>query len=283
MTIIADAGSSKTQWALCLDDGRSIILPPIEGFNPVTSSEETATQRISGARKMILEACPQAANPEMVFYYGAGCATPQICHRISCILEAIFHFPAEAHSDMLGAARSLLGNHPGVACILGTGSNSALYDGAEIIMNTPPLGYILGDEGGGAAIGKRLLADIFKGLAPDEIRNVFFKKHDLDKATLIEKVYRTPEANRWLASFAPFVKENISHPYLDGMVTTLFEDFFMRNLSQYPNARQLPVSFTGSVAANFGTQLRAAGAKLGFTVAEVTKSPIEGIIRYHNQ
>lgn len=282
MIIIADAGSSKTQWAACLNDGNPILIPAQEGCNPVTASDHVAVKRFSEAYSKIYDLASRGESLDKVYFYGAGCATPGICSRISALLREAFGCEVEVASDMLGAARALLGNEPGIACILGTGSNSALYDGSGLTLNTPPLGYILGDEGGGAAIGKRLLADIFKEIAPCEIRDKFFAAHSIDKSTLIEKVYRTPEANRWLASFSPFVKENISHPYIHDMVETLFSDFFLRNLSQYPDSGELPVNFTGSIAFHFEPQLREAGKKLGFNVAKVSKTPIEGMIYYHS-
>ena len=186
----------------------------------------------------------------------------------------------EAHSDLLGAARALCGHNYGIASILGTGANSCLYDGERIIANTPALGYILGDEGSGGVMGRLFLHELYKGVLSENIRLEFEQEYSLKMSDVIQRVYREPMPNRFLASLAPFVHRHLSDPAVKRLVTDNFRDFFRYNIRPY-NHSELPVSFVGSVAWYFRDQLAEAADIEGFTIDTILKSPIEGLLRFH--
>lgn len=279
-TLIADAGSTKTDWVLTSTDGRDQIRFKTGGLNALLASDDRVRDFVREAAGHI----PSGSVPTEIHYYGAGCATPEICGKMRTALIAGLG-AAEAHiaSDLLGAARSLLGENRGIACILGTGSNSCLYDGKGIERNVPSLGFILGDEGSGAALGKRLVSDAFKGRLPKAIADRFLEEYNLTPGTILEKVYREPEPNRFLASLVPFLRSHIWNPYVYSIVHTEFQSFLTRNVSAYKGARMLPVCFTGSIAFHFADILRNAADGLGFKTGKITRHPMEGLIEYHTK
>lgn len=216
-----------------------------------------------------------------VRFYGAGCGPqfPEASERMAAVLREHFRTPHVAvHSDLLGAARALFGRGEGIACIFGTGSNSCHCRAGRIVGNVPPLGYILGDEGSGAALGRNLLNGIFKGHIP--LREELFAATGLDYEGIIRRVYREPAANRFLASLAPFVREHLARPQVREMVAESFRDFARRNLTRYPAG--LPVACVGGVAAHFAAPLREALAGAGYSIVRIEESPAEGLIRYHH-
>ncbi len=181
----------------------------------------------------------------------------------------------------MAAAHSLCQHEAGMACIMGTGSNSCYYNGKEITKHVPSLGYILGDEGSGADIGRRLVADILKHQLPDEVAEHFFSTFHYTREEILEHVYKNPFPNRFLAGFATYVGENIGIPALRNLVKTGFNKFFTRNIRQYPEALNHPVHFTGSIAWHFREILTESAAENGFRVGLITQSPMEGLIRFH--
>ena len=186
----------------------------------------------------------------------------------------------EAHSDLLGAARALCGHNYGIASILGTGANSCLYDGERIIQNTPALGYILGDEGSGAVLGRRFLNALYKGVLSKEIQNSFETSMGLTMASVIDRVYRQPLANRFLASLSEFIHSHLNDEAVREIVIQNFDDFFQKNIVPY-NRRDLPVSFVGSIAWHYQSELQESASRQGFTLGTILKSPIEGLLRFH--
>ena len=181
---------------------------------------------------------------------------------------------------MLGAARALCGRTSGIACILGTGANSCVYDGCKIIHSTPALGYIIGDEGSGAVLGKHLIHDIYTGVLSLRVRNMFEQETKLKLSDIIDKVYRQPQPNRFLASLSPFIHRHLDMPEVRQLVVGCLRDFFSRNVWQYQRP-DLPVGFVGSIACAYEDCLREAAALEGFIVGRVMKSPMEGLIVYH--
>ena len=217
--------------------------------------------------RVMLEAesrIPADVNITEIHYYGAGCATPEICGKIRRALE------------------ETIGDRRGIACILGTGSNSCLYDGSAIERNIPSLGFILGDEGSGASLGKRLVADAFKGHLPRTVAERFLDEYGLTLGEILDKVYRSPAPSRFLASLVPFIHGHLWNPYVYSLVMNEFRSFFTRNVSPYAGSRALPVSFTGSIAFHFADILRKTADELGFSVGEITRQPLDGLIRYHS-
>lgn len=278
--LIADGGSTKVEWCLIHSNSSNIrVSLETEGFNAIMATPKVAKSYFSNVRKSIGE----EYNPSEIYYYGAGCATPEICARISHEIGQVWEMAMiTVDSDMLAACRSLLGDEPGIACILGTGSNSALYDGHEIKDNIPPLGFILGDEGSGTALGKRLLGDIFKNIAPQDIRSDFLRLTGLTKDVLLDKTYRSEAPNKFLASFVPFIKKHLLHPYMMSMTEEIFTSFFLRNVLPYEGSGYLPVHLTGSVAFHFSQILKKVGADLGLNIGRFSSRPMPDLINYHN-
>lgn len=271
MYIIADSGSTKCEWIFVNSDGCRVVRT--DGINAMLHTHEQICD--------VLRMLPQGGTPSAIYFYGAGCGAqfPQATHELINILIAYFGTRnVEINSDLMAAARALLGRGKGIACILGTGSNSCLYDGVQIVQNIPPLGYILGDEGSGAVLGRKLIGDIFKGLSP--LRDVFLAESGLTYEQIIRCVYREPSANRFLAGFVPFIKRHIDNEGVHNMVMTAFSEFAERNLMCYPNGYK--VSFVGGVAANFRDELSEVMAKYDFEVGTIIQSPAEGLIKYHN-
>lgn len=276
--LIADAGSTTVDWALLSPDGKSAATFSTTGVNALLAGREGLRRAFAEAAALL----PENAAIERVHYYGAGCATPEIC-RISEdeLMNAFGAESASAASDLLGAARSLLGDNPGIACILGTGSNSCLYDGKTITGNIPPLGFILGDEGSGASLGKRLVADSLKGVLPPLVRDRMLAHHKLTVPDILQRVYREEAPNRFLASFVPFIAENIWNPYIYSLVLQEFTLFLQRNVLRYPGAFSMPVNFTGSIAWHFRDILTEAVSSHGLTPGRITQSPLQSLTEYH--
>ncbi len=278
--LIADAGSTKVEWVVMTSDGNQESRITTHGLNALMADKDDIETLFKKAQHLL------AFEDEIseIYYYGAGCATPEICDKISEVLQNVWDMDKSSvhvHSDLLGAARSLLGETPGIACILGTGSNSCLYDGNEITYNVPSLGFILGDEGSGAALGKRLVADAFKGHLPPLVRDHFLDMYDLSMGEILEYTYRRPAANRFLASLVPFLKEHVWNPYVYSLVREEFILFMRRNVAMYKGCYSLPLAFTGSIAHHFSDILNEAAEHLGFKVNKIEKNPMEGLMVFH--
>lgn len=281
MILIADCGSTKTHW--CLLDNNTVINEYFTvGMNAVllTAREMEDLMR----RELLPQLGGLAAGVTDVYFYGAGCLGDEICGNVSAaigaVLTAAHHI--EADTDLLGAARALFGREPGIACILGTGSNSCYYDGERIVSNVSPLGYILGDEGSGAVLGKILIGDVLKHQLPPDLCDKFMEQLGLDRLGIIRRVYKEPAANRFLASTSPFLLANIERPEIQALVTGAFSAFFRRNIANYPQAGKYPVSFIGSIACYYEPQLREAARQFGYNIGTICKSPMSGLIAYHN-
>ena len=271
--IIADSGSTKTDWAL-LDNGQFCARVQTQGINPFHQQEDVIAAIL---RDELLPQLPFL--PSEIYFYGSGVRPelePLMCRLLSASFPAAQH--VEAHGDLLGAAIALCGSEPGVACILGTGANSCLYDGNRIVQNTPPLGYILGDEGSGAVLGIRFLNALLKGRLSESLREAFFESQQLTEGDIIARVYRQPMANRWLASLSPFVHAHLGDPGVRDIVIDNFCDFFRRNIVPY-GRRDLPVGAVGSIAYFFQSELREAADRQGFTLGTILRSPLEGMLR----
>ena len=276
--LIADAGSTKVDWVVIDSHGNEAARVTSDGINALLAS----TSEIEETMGSVHTAMASSPKPEEIYYYGAGCATPAICDKMRDALRKCWEVDAvSVSSDLLGAARALFGHEKGIACILGTGSNSCLYSGEEIISHVPSLGYILGDEGSGAALGKRLVSDAFKGILPEEVRDNFLTWSALTLEDILEKVYRGKAPNKFLSSFVPFIKENIWNTYLYTLVLQELTTFFKRNVALYVGSHPYPVGFIGSVASNFENILREAASSQGYSVGKIMTSPMEGLIAYH--
>ena len=276
MILIADSGATKSDWYLTPEDEpRGGQLFTTQGITPVHQSEETIRAIL---RKELLPQLPLNA-VSAIYFYGAGCS-PQRIPVVRDILSA--EFPSvptiEVADDMLGAARALCGDQPGIVCILGTGSNSCYYDGHAIVSNVPSLGYILGDEGSGAYLGKRLVGDCLKGQLSESICRRFLDRFRLTPEEVIEKVYRQPLPNRFLAGLSRFLGENREEPDIHKLLVDSFGAFVQRNLLHYPAAK---LYCTGSVAYYYATELTEATEAFGLQMERIMQKPMEGLIAYH--
>lgn len=279
MILIADCGSTKIDWCL-LNGSEKVAQIFTTGMNALMLTQEEMSQCIHN------ELLPHIVSYKVdeIFYYGAGIISDEIKEHVRGALKE--NIPSatkiEVNSDLLAAARALCGRNPGIACILGTGSNSCYYDGENVVDNVSPLGYILGDEGSGAVMGKLLVGDVLKKQLPEHLCEKFLKEYDLDRNKIITAVYRQPAANRFLAHFAPFLQKNINEPAIHDLVLRSFISFFVRNVENYPNYKELPVNFVGSIAYVQKNVLMEAAQTRGITVGAIMQNPMEGLIRYHS-
>lgn len=277
MILLADCGSTKTDWSL-VDRGKLIQQISTKGTNPFYQSEQEISEEIKSA---LLPHLPSPAM-EHLFFYGAGCMGDKI-EIVKRALSACLHFTGkmEVNTDMLAAARSLCGHRPGIACIMGTGSNSCSYDGENMLKNVSPLGFILGDEGSGAVLGKLLVGNVLKNQLPVSLIDAFFEQYPLTRMEILNRVYTKPYPNRFLASFAPFLQQHIDCPEIREMVVDSFKSFLKRNVMQYEGYDKYSIHFIGSIAYFHRKELELAGKDLNIEIGKVERSPMKGLIAYH--
>ena len=278
MILIADSGSTKTDWCV-VENGQPIQQISTKGINPFFQSEEEISNEI--ATSLLPQLKTNAL--DAVYFYGAGCGFPD---KIAMVHRAITKHlqikrEVEVNTDMLAVAHGLCQHEAGIACIMGTGSNSCYYDGKQIVSNVSPLGFILGDEGSGAVLGKLLVGDILKNQMTPELKEKFLKQFGLTPADIIDHVYRKPFPNRFLASLSPFLAQNIDEPCIHALVLGSFKSFLKRNVMQYENFRNSKVHF-GSVAFYYKTILAEAAQEMNIQLGTIIKSPMEGLIKYHS-
>lgn len=279
MILIADSGSTKTQW--CIADGpRAVCRIETGGANPFFQSPEQIASELRVRLLPRLDGYPV----DRVFFYGAGCALPD---KVKAVREAIASLlpgvQIEVGSDMLAAARALCGGEPGIACILGTGSNSCLYDGERIADNVSPLGFILGDEGSGAVLGRQFVGDCLKNQLPGGLKEKFLERYSLTPGVILEAVYRKPFPNRFLAGFSPFIAEHLDVPAVRVRVREAFVSFFLRNVMQYGGWDRMPVHFAGSVAWYYREVLAEAAGIAGIRIGRIVRGPLDGLVEFHSQ
>ena len=284
MLLIADSGSTKTDWCLC-NQGAIVLNIQTQGINPYHQTEEAIEEVLLEELLPQFEAHSSKLTAQSsqlkVIFYGSGCANETACNRIKEALQKVLEVKdVTIHSDLFGAARALCGHEEGIACVLGTGSNSCLYNGKEIIANTPPLGYILGDEGSSAVLGRRLVGECLKNQLPEALRTEFLTEYQLTQEIILEKVYRQPLANRFLASLTPFLSKHREVPEVHKLLVESFTDFFVRNVKQYRRP-WLPIHFVGSIANAFPAELKEAAESLGMELGTILQSPMEGLVKYH--
>lgn len=276
MILLADSGSTKTDWALARN-GSLVKQITTEGINPFFQTEEEISRIVHERLIPALD----GAMPHEVHFYGAGCAFPEKNRLVEQAITRHLPVPVEIGSDLLGAARSLCGRRPGIACIMGTGSNSCYYDGQTIAANVSPLGYVLGDEGSGAVLGRLLVGDCLKNQLPAPLKEAFFRRFDLTPQLILEQVYKQPFPNRFLASLSPFLIEHIDEPCIHRLVLNSFKSFFTRNVMQY-DYRGVKVHFTGSIAYYYREVLDEAARALQIELGHIVRSPLEGLVTYHS-
>lgn len=284
MILIADSGSTKVHWCLMAANGHTAEFIT-DGINPLFQTSDAMRNSICNQLLPQMASMLWAGTVSHVFFYGAGC-TPEKSPFVEKAIESVFKkAKVFVASDMLGATRGLLGHEKGVACILGTGSNSCLYDGEQIVKNVPSLGFILGDEGSAATLGKRLVSDLLKNQLGDDLKERFLSQYAINQADVIEHVYRQPFPNRWLANLARFCAENIDDLRIHDLVYDHFAQFVKRNISQYYTTEEqkqsMPVGFVGSIAFYYRPVLEQVMSDYGFRVGQILQDPIPGLVEYH--
>lgn len=309
MILIADSGSTKTAWWMgnfngnfndngnekvnfydnersggAGDDRPTGTYIQTQGINPFQQTEEEVCGVLSHElMPKITETLGSGPNISAIYFYGAGCTkekAPIVASALRKVVSADARISVE--SDMLGAARGLCGDKPGIVGILGTGSNSCLYDGHDIVANVSPLGYILGDEGSGAYIGKRLVGDVLKKQLPDDVCRMFSEETHEDAASIIQKVYRTPLPNRFLASLSPFCARHRDIPAIKSLLIDCFVQYFRRNIDNYNTEGDRAVHLVGSIAYYYKNEIAEAANQCGYSLGNVLQAPLEGLVKYHN-
>jgi N-acetylglucosamine kinase-like BadF-type ATPase len=279
MILIADSGSTKTEWSLIAKDNDIRNFQTI-GLNPYfIDSHGIETELEKNLLPFVNE-----KQITQVFFYGSGCSSLQKKDIIREPLESFFRLAnVEVEHDLLAAARSLCGTESGIACILGTGSNSCLYNGSEILENVESVGYMFGDEGAGVYIGKALISYYLRNELPLDLRQLFEQKYPFRFNHILDAVYKQAFPNRFLASFSIFLAENISHSFIYQIIADAFDKFFLYQISHYTNYKNQPLSCTGSVGYYYQDIFRAVAKKWNVNVKIIEKTPMNGLIKYHTK
>ena len=278
MILIADSGGSKTDWRLIQKDG-SIEQASAPGFNPYYQPIDDLKRNV---QEILIPKISHDQVVDKIFFYGAGVSSVKNQLTIkSAFLEFFPEARIEIGWDLLAAARALCGHEPGIACIIGTGSNSCLYDGTKIVDNVANLGWILADEGSGTNIGRKFLVDYLRKLMPEKLSAQFHQRFPLTREEFLEKVYQHEKPSAFLASFAKFIFQHRSEPYCFKLIYDSFENFYVNNVMKYDNYRNLKVHFTGSIAFYFSDILRQVANDKGITVKNILEGPIAGLTLYH--
>jgi N-acetylglucosamine kinase-like BadF-type ATPase len=277
MILIADSGSTKTDWRM-IDAQGNVEQAKTMGFNPYQTTEEEIYKEIQEKLENKF-----SVKPGSIFFYGSGCAAPGNKAMVKRAVARVFpESEIVIEHDLLAAARALCGNEPGIACILGTGSNSCLYDGEKIIENRTSLAFILGDEGSGAVMGKALVKKYLYEELPPHLAEKFKKRFQPHVDEILYKVYKEPFPNRYLASFSKFLFDNLNDPFIYQLVYQNFCEFFEKNIEKYTDYKKYKVHFVGSVAFYYSNVLRQVANDKGITVKNILETPIAGLTLYHS-
>ncbi|MBP6432643.1 MAG: N-acetylglucosamine kinase [Ferruginibacter sp.] len=275
--LICDSGSTKAEW--CLLEGKKKKIITTQGLSPYFLS----TQQIQAVIEN--ELLPKIKNYTVneIFFYGTGCSNPQNVASVKKAIKKVFAKAKVAvDHDLMGAAKALCGRTKGIACILGTGSNSCYYNGKKIVKNSPGLGYVLGDEGSGAYLGKKVIQHFLYGTFDEDLMDIFNAKYNTNSVEILNCVYKQPLPNRYLASFVPFLIENRGHYMIENIIEDGFNDFFFNHIYKYAQSWLMPINFVGSVAFGFKDVLKEMCNSYELQLGTVIKKPMDGLIKYHS-
>jgi N-acetylglucosamine kinase-like BadF-type ATPase len=281
MVLIADSGSTKTSWRLIMPN-ETIVQAHTVGISPYY-------QNVASIMQTLNELCYGQLQPSIhsnkeisqIYFYGTGCSTPERCQIVADALTQTFpHAKTEIYTDILGAARGLCGTEKGIACILGTGSNSTLYDGKGITKSTVNLGFWLGDEGSGGYLGRQIVTDFLNQEMPENLYQLFAKRYSLSRNEVLDHVYK-PFPNRYFASFSKFIFDHLREAYCYELVYKAFDLFFQRHVCKFENYINYKVHFTGSVAFYYANVLRQVANDKGITLKNIVEEPAAGLVLYH--
>ncbi|WP_462250904.1 N-acetylglucosamine kinase [Ferruginibacter sp.] len=274
--LIADSGSTKAEW--CLIDGKKKKTFYTQGLSPYFLS----TEQIQKILEQELKTKMKQVEPDEVFFYGTGCSNPNNVILVKKAIQKVFKkAKISVDHDLMGAAKALCGKEKGIACILGTGSNSCFYNGKKIIKNSPGLGYVLGDEGSGAYLGKKVIQYFLYNTFDEDLMDRFKAKFNTNNNEILEAVYKKPLPNRYLANFTIFLAENRGHYMVENIIEDGFNDFFFNHIYKYRESWTLPINFIGSVAFGFKDVLKEMCSSYELQLGTVLKKPMDGLIKYH--
>jgi glucosamine kinase len=280
MIVVADSGSTKTDWVFIDSENNKTFTIKTVGFNPYFQTSEIIYQTIKNAFGSQIEFTPVVKD---VFYYGAGCSSADKNQIVEVALQKIFpNATIEVQHDMIAASRATLRNNPGIACIIGTGSNSCVWDGYEITHNIPSHGYIFGDEGSGAYLGIELLKLFLNNQMSDALRSAFIAEYNIDEDTILTSVYKSSGPNVFLASFAKFYTNHTHFPELRDLIEKAFIKFFETRIVKYPDYLNYKLGFVGSIAFYFYDILHTVAQSYNLEIETVTKCPIDNLVIYHS-
>ncbi len=274
--LIADSGSTKTEW--CLINGRLTKTFYTQGLSPYFLSAEQIEYIIQEELKHKLK----KNDPEEVYFYGTGCSNAENVKLVKKAIEKVFtNAKVYVEHDLMGASKALCGNEKGVACILGTGSNSCYYNGKKIVKNSPGLGYVLGDEGSGAYLGRKVIQYFLYNTFDADLMDRFNAKYNTNSDEILTAVYKKPLPNRYLASYAIFLAENRGHYMIENIIEDGFNDFFFNHIYKYRESWTLPIHFTGSVAYGFRDVLKDMCNSYELQLGKIIKKPMDGLVKFH--
>ena len=276
VTLIADSGSTKAEWVLVKDGRKKTFVTP--GISPYfLDTAQIITLLQTGLAPRL-----GRAEVENIHYYGTGCANPANAKSVAKALKTVFpSAKIDVQTDLVAAARAVCGREKGIACILGTGSNSCYFNGKKIVKNSPGIGYILGDEGSGAYLGKHVVQHYFYNTYDEDLRARFDARFQTSTTEILDNVYKKPLANRYLAGFAIFLAENRGHYIIENIIYDGLNDFFWQHLCKYGEVWKTPVNFVGSVAFGFQDVIQDLCTSYGFELGKVLKAPMQGLLTYH--
>lgn len=279
MIVVADSGSTKTDWVFIQPDEKNIRVRTV-GFNPYF---QTSKDIITILEKEFSHISSKLQNVRQVYYYGAGCSSDSKKGVVKNSLETIFkNASIDVEHDMVAASRATLKNNQGIACIIGTGSNSCIWNGVDIVANIPSHGYILGDEGSGSHLGIDIVKLYLNGQMSSEMEAAFVKEFDVDQNTILENVYKGVNPNVYLASFAQFFAQHKNFPELEEIIEKNIIDFFENRIIKYPNYKNYKLGFVGSIAFHFSDIMEKIAGFYGLEISTITKCPIENLVDYHS-
>ena len=280
MIAIVDGGSTKCDWVILDKFGKVFLKTETIGFNPNIIDSEMIVPEIEKNSNLLTI----KDSLQKVFFYGSGCGVPENVALVENEFQKVFkNAEVTVKEDLTAAAYAAYNGKPAIVCILGTGSNSCYFDGEKIKRELPSLGFLIGDEGSGSAIGKNLLRRFFMKKLPSDLQNDFIEKYNLTIEDAIKNMYHNPRANAYLADFNKFVVERKSHPYFQNMVFDEMKNFLDYQVLPYEEAKEAEINFIGSIAFYYEDILRAAAAELNLNVGVIVQKPIESLVDYHKK
>lgn len=278
MYAIVDSGSTKSDWVIINPEGKEVLRTDTIGFNPYFVNSKDIEKEIKDNQELV-DIAPSINN---IFFYGAGCSSDRLCEVVEKGLNKVFKQSVNSvQHDLLAAAYAAYNGKPSVVCILGTGSNSCYFDGEKLKEETPSLAFILGDEGSGNNLGKKLLQAYFLKKMPKRLERAFTERYDLTVAELNKNVYQNKFANTYLANFSRFVADHKYEPFIQNMVYRSMKEFFINQVLPYPEARSSEINFIGSVAHYYEEILKSVAAEFHLNIGHIVRKPIDNLVKYH--